>query len=89
MAGFFGLFGSKTKYVDEPTPDDDQSQNTESFYLSDDDAKSLGKSIKKKDTNKSVNSQTSSPQSPTVKKNPSVDSNMDMFRKMAKDIKKK
>lgn len=41
MAGFFGLFGNQTKYVDEPT-EMEQPQNKEAFYLEPDDAKTLG-----------------------------------------------
>jgi hypothetical protein len=41
MAGFFGLFGNKTKYVDEPM-DMTQPEPTEAFYLEPDDAKTLG-----------------------------------------------
>ena len=46
MARFFGLFGSKTKYVDEAEPEDNRAaapdQKTEDFFLSSDDAKTLG-----------------------------------------------
>lgn len=93
--GFFGLFGNKTKYVDEPNSTDDQSQNKDAYYLSDDDAKSLGnpeyirKSMKKKTTPSSVNNNgANSTTSSSVKSNRSVDTNMDIFRKMAKEIKK-
>jgi hypothetical protein len=41
MAGFFGLFGNKTKYVDEPI-DMGQPENTAAYYLEPDDAKTLG-----------------------------------------------
>jgi hypothetical protein len=41
MAGFFGLFGKQTKYVDEPM-DMSAPQPTEAFYLEPDDAKTLG-----------------------------------------------
>lgn len=89
MAGFFGLFRNKTKYVDEPTDVNDKTQKEDSFYLSDDDAKSLGKSMKKKETKPSVNDSKSSFTKPSsVNRNRSVDSNMDVFRKMAKEIKK-
>lgn len=93
--GFFGLFGNKTKYVDEPNSTDDSSQNKDAYYLSDDDAKSLGnaeyirKSMKKKPTSSSVNNNgANSTTSSSVKSNRSVDTNMDIFRKMAKEIKK-
>ena len=42
MAGFFGLFGKKTKYVDEPQQNISSAQSSEDFYLSSDDAKTLG-----------------------------------------------
>ncbi|MBR8828416.1 MAG: hypothetical protein DSM107014_11050 [Gomphosphaeria aponina SAG 52.96 = DSM 107014] len=39
----FGLFGNKTKYVDEPDNDNNGStDNEESFFLNSDDAKTLG-----------------------------------------------
>jgi hypothetical protein len=38
MAGFFGLFNSKTKYVDEADTDN----SSEEFFLEPDEAKSLG-----------------------------------------------
>ncbi len=41
MAGFFGLFGGKTKYVDEPA-EIIEPQSKEAFYLEPDDAKTLG-----------------------------------------------
>lgn len=41
MAGFFSLFGSKTKYVDEEGLYDTQN-SSKSFYLNSDDAKTLG-----------------------------------------------
>ena len=41
MAGFFGLFGNKTKYVDEPM-DMSAPEPKEAFYLEPDDAKTLG-----------------------------------------------
>ncbi len=42
MAGFFGLFGSKTKYVDEPETNEGSTAPSEDFFLSPDEAKSLG-----------------------------------------------
>lgn len=94
MAGFFGLFRSKTKYIDEPNSGDESASSQDSFYLGDDDAKSLGNPeyirkamARKKTTEKpssSIKSETIS--SNNVKR--SVDTNMDVFRKMAKDIKK-
>jgi hypothetical protein len=41
MAGFFGLFGGKAKYVDEPT-EVTQPQRQDAYYLEADDAKTLG-----------------------------------------------
>lgn len=41
MAKFFGLFGNKSKYVDEPTEEAAQ-EKSEAFFLSADDAKTLG-----------------------------------------------
>ncbi len=41
MAGLFGLFGNKTKYVDEPTAEAPQPKKG-AFFLESDDAKSLG-----------------------------------------------
>lgn len=45
MAGFFGLFGSKTKYVDEtdtPSQSAPEQESKEAFYLQPDEAKTLG-----------------------------------------------
>jgi hypothetical protein len=43
MAGLFGLFGNKPKYVDEVTTEDNKStQNGGAYYLNADDAKSFG-----------------------------------------------
>ncbi|MEA5508488.1 hypothetical protein VB715_01800 [Crocosphaera sp. UHCC 0190] len=43
MAGFFGLFsGRKAKYVDETDTGIPEPENKEAFFLSDDDAKTLG-----------------------------------------------
>lgn len=43
MAGFFGLFGGKTKYVDEPTPVTEKpKKKEEAFFLESDQAKTLG-----------------------------------------------
>jgi len=39
---FFGLFGNKTKYVDEPDNENNNVENQESFFLNSDDAKTLG-----------------------------------------------
>lgn len=43
MAGFFGLFGNKTKYVDDPTPSaPNPKEDNEAFFLDPDSAKTLG-----------------------------------------------
>lgn len=43
MAGFFGLFRNKAKYLDEVTAEDRQpTQNGGAYFLSADDAKSFG-----------------------------------------------
>jgi hypothetical protein len=96
MAGFFGLFGSKTKYIDDPTPDKEATQQGEAFYLSDDDAKSMGNMelMRKPIAKKRASENTVPPSTPSVSPKAetngqrSVDSNMDVFRKMAKDLKK-
>lgn len=128
MAGLFGLFGKRTKYVDEvdPTPPP-QPVKKEAFFLEADDAKSLGdaefmrKPLQiKRSFPKTLNSngaevvkEISSLEIKTVQANgqvkntpaaaaPSVpattepvnndrrssDNSLDMFRQMAKDIKK-
>ena len=101
MAGFFGLFNSKTKYVDEPDTDD-ASNSSEEFFLEPDEAKSLG-NIDYKSKSSVGRSQVSEEQtdlSPTVKKEDSSqtdstiterrrpDDSMDIFRNMAREIKK-
>ena len=143
MAGFFGLFGGKTKYVDETITDNtDNTDNTDSavrasdqkenFFLSSDDAKTLGdinfmrqsKTVKKtfaksksggggeliqeisslgkvkKSINQASQSISNSSSTPTKKSTPinktseeakerrRSDSSMDMFRNMAKDLRK-
>jgi hypothetical protein len=129
MAGFFGLFGGKTKYVDEVNDYADSTpQSKEAFYLSNDEAKTLGNidfmrkpntikrsfpktlnSKKGKEIVRSISSveenavDTSVVQPKSISSNGngngngtsnvnterrSVDSNLDMFRKMARDIKK-
>jgi hypothetical protein len=95
MAGFFGLFGSKSKYIDEVSEQDREpsNQKSEAYYLDSDDSKSLGKKIKDKIVNSTVsNSSGTKPANqanPSQTKRPSTDSNLDMFRKMAREIKKK
>lgn len=127
MAGLFGLFGGKTKYVDEPTTNSEQTNGNGqkgSFFLEPDDAKTLGNieymrtpiTIKRsfpktlKGGGGEIIQQISStekakvnengqiaaklpvvsevkPVSETSTRRPSNDS-LDMFRKMAKEIKK-
>ena len=128
MAGFFGLFGSKTKYVDEEGLYDTQN-SSKNFYLNSDDAKTLGnidymrtaKKIRhtfpKTSSNKNTeaiidvssiqNNGTSSEQvisQPATKVEPSIqatetkipssekrrsaDRSLDIFRNMAREIKK-
>ncbi|MEG3439267.1 hypothetical protein V0288_19230 [Pannus brasiliensis CCIBt3594] len=122
MAGLFGLFGGKTKYVDEPT-EIVQPQKKDAFYLEPDDAKTLGniefmrtpnvirrtfpktasnqkggESIRQISsmevakveesgiTAKSVNGNGSAPNNDNSRRN--NDENLDMFLKMAREIKK-
>ena len=128
MAGFFSLFGSKTKYVDEEGLYDTQN-SSKNFYLNSDDAKTLGnidymrtaKKIRhtfpKTSSNKNTeaiidvssiqNNGTSSEQvisQPATKVEPSIqvtetkipssekrrsaDRSLDIFRNMAREIKK-
>jgi hypothetical protein len=133
MAGFFGLFKSKTKYVDEPEPAStsqaEATENTEAFFLKPDDAKTLGnidfmrqpkrirRTFPKTRSNQSTElvqdissidkasnsgsrgtiadfKATSQPQqpAPTTTESPKrrrSDSSMDMFRNMARELKKK
>ena len=126
MAGLFGLFGNKTKLVDEPDPVTPKAEKKEAFFLEPDQAQSLGdaefmrtpittrrtfpktlsgkgaaivqevSSMSKKQTKEgevpSISLNTSSlPESPTepVKNERRTgDDSLDMFRKMAKDLKK-
>jgi hypothetical protein len=128
MAGFFGLFGGKTKYVDEPTPVAEESEKKdEAFFLEPDQAKTLGNidymrqpntiehtfpktrssegkavtwqisSMEKKrvaenaaapSVTPEVKPQTPSQTTPTSEQRRTADSSMDMFRKMAREIKK-
>jgi hypothetical protein len=129
MAGFFGLFGRKTKYVGDPdTPPTETNGNgkKESYFLEPDDAKSLGNiefmrkpntikrsfpktlkggggeviqqisSMEKAKMNGNGQAAAASSQmeektaqpSPEVNPRRSSDSSLDMFRKMAKDMKK-
>lgn len=129
MAGFFGLFGKKTKYVDDPTPvAPDPKENNEAFFLDSDSAKTLGnidfmrnpkvirrsfpKTLKGKEADAVTSISSLSVQSLSAKevvaqssvfeengqgtaKSPDplterkqADSSLDVFRQMAKDIKK-
>ncbi|ELS00001.1 hypothetical protein [Gloeocapsa sp. PCC 73106] len=102
MAGFFGLFGGKTKYIDGNDNQANDKDNQEAFFLNSDDAKTLGnmelmrKSPKTKKTfsqpgktTNSVESTASSENQPkTTPNRSSVDPSMDLFRKMAREIKK-
>ena len=126
MAGLFGLFGNKTKFVDEPDPVTPKAEKKEAFFLEPDQAQSLGdaefmrtpittrrtfpktlsgkgaaivqevSSMSKKQTKEgevpSISLNTSSlPESPTepVKNERRTgDDSLDMFRKIAKDLKK-
>jgi hypothetical protein len=128
MAGFFGLFGSKSKYVDEVTEQDRQStQKGEAYYLKADEAKSLGnveymrqpKTIKRtfpktlssqggesvqqisatekmkinaaliaSNGSNSNGTKSATPEIQPQAERRSVDGSMDMFRKMAREMKK-
>ncbi|MEA5535117.1 hypothetical protein [Crocosphaera sp. XPORK-15E] len=126
MAGFFGLFsGRKAKYVDEPDTNNAQAENKEAFFLSDDDAKTLGnvEFMRKPNTIKrtfpkrpggkggeiiqevsSMDKKTSGDDGVVMNSNDATsstqpteaakaerrqgDDSMDMFRKMARDVKK-
>jgi hypothetical protein len=123
--GLFG-FGNKTKYVDEPDTTVNKSEKKEAFFLSPDEAQTLGdvEYMRKKVTikrtfpkmkdsqgavvinevsateqkimkgNETIVSEsannTTTPQVETSNSNPRrrLDSSMDMFRNMAKEIKK-
>jgi hypothetical protein len=125
MAKFLGLFGGKTKYVDETeTNPSTSTEESDSFYLSADEAKTLGnidfmrqsQTIKHtfpktkssqgseivqeisalEKTKVTGNAKTSAkaksesqPRETEVKsERRSADSSMDMFRQMAREIKK-
>ena len=134
MAGFFGLFGRKTKYVDETDTENtaSASDQKEDFFLSSDDSKTLGdidymrksKTVKrtfaksvsggggeliqevsalgkvKKGSNQAsqpvsktssapaAESTSTSQTSEEVKQRRRSDDSMDMFRNMAKDLRK-
>ncbi|NJK49765.1 hypothetical protein HC931_17930 [Candidatus Gracilibacteria bacterium] len=95
MAGFFGLFRSKSKYIDEVTEQDRDRSNDEgeAYFLDKDEAKSLGNKINDKSVSptasNSSDNKLATQANPSQTKRPSTDSSMDMFRKMARDIKKK
>ncbi|MGK7933966.1 MAG: hypothetical protein AB4041_21405 [Microcystaceae cyanobacterium] len=129
MAGLFGLFGGKTKYVGEPdqeTKENNGDSKKGSYFLEPDDAKTLGdiefmrkpntirrsfpKTLKggggefiqqvssmdkaKMNGNGQVAAVSSQTEEKTVQPAPeantrrSSDDNLDMFRRMAKDMKK-
>ncbi|NJK49766.1 hypothetical protein HC931_17935 [Candidatus Gracilibacteria bacterium] len=124
MAGFFGLFGNKSKYLDEVTEQDrnQPNQKGEAYFLDADEAKSFGNiefmrkpnkirrtfpkigesikeisSIKKNSSNgngiaptttSSNGTKPATPANPSQNERRSSDDSMDMFRQMARDIKK-
>lgn len=92
MAGFFGLFKSKTKYIDEPEDKNTATSANESndvYFLNSDDASSLGKIKSQQKTTKSQSESKPAIEKPqTDSKRRSADSSMDMFRKMAREIKR-
>lgn len=127
MAGLFGIFGGKTKFVDEPDPVTPDAEKKEAFFLEPDLAKSLGdaefmrtpittrrtfpktlgskgaaivqevSSLSKKQTkegeissnpSKNTVSLPESPTEPVKNERRTGDDSLDMFRKMAKDLKK-
>jgi hypothetical protein len=124
MAGFFGLFGSKSKYLDEVTEQDrnQPTQKGEAYFLNADEAKSFGNiefmrksntirrtfpkigesikeisSMQKNSSNGNGIAPTSASSNGTKPATPanqpqierrSSDSSMDMFRQMAREIKK-
>jgi hypothetical protein len=123
MAGFFGLFGKKTKYVDDPTPAAPTAkEKKEAFFLDSDSAKTLGdvefmrktkvikrsfpktlkggggevvKSISSMEVADTNGNQPENPQPAASAANSSassdrkrMDSSLDIFRQMAKDIRK-
>lgn len=130
MAGFFGLFGGKSKYVDEPEQENNSNnEQSGAYFLSSDESKTYGNiefmrtpqkirrsfpkransqgseivreisSMEEIKGNKigSANSMSESQQgsnfSPAANSNNELerrraDNSMDMFRKMAKDMKK-
>lgn len=126
MAGLFGLFGKRTKYVDEvDTTPQPKPEKKEAFFLEADDAKSLGdaeymrkplqikRSFPKTLTSEGsevvkevsameiktvqdngqpvqqpIAASTPTPVAPANNERRSGDNNLDMFRQMAKEIKK-
>lgn len=126
MAGLFGLFGKRTKYVDEvDTTPQPKPEKKEAFFLEADDAKSLGdaeymrkplqikRSFPKTLTSEGsevvkevsameiktvqdngqpvqqpIAASTPTPVAPANNERRSSDNNLDMFRQMAKEIKK-
>ncbi|MDY6782544.1 MAG: hypothetical protein SW833_08350 [Cyanobacteriota bacterium] len=96
VAGFFGLFGKKTKYVDDAdnsATSQDSQNNLDDFFLGDDDAKSLGNMEGMRSPNADVpqngaNEQTRSSGESTKSENRSTDSDMELWRNMARNLKR-
>lgn len=109
MAGFFGLFGNKTKYIDDKNQEDDVQINEkkEPFFLTSDESKTMGniefmrspvgkkKKLTSTESNPISDSQVEAPK-PNNGNNGNVsgssrrgsDPNLDIFRNMAKEIRK-
>ena len=103
MAGFFGLFGNKTKYVDDTNQEDSSPQEEKKppFFLTSDESKTMGnidfmrspisgkKKEKKTESNPSEIKPSDTNNGSTSRgSRSSSDPNLDMFRNMAKDIRK-
>lgn len=92
MAGFFGLFRNKAKYIEEVTEEDRQSaQASESFFLDANEAKTIGKNNSqspKETTSQQILPKQTKKSEPENANRRMPDKNMDGFRKMACDMKK-
>ena len=97
MTGFFGLFGKKTKYLDDAGNDiasPDSQDNLDDFFLSDDDAKSLGNREGMSSSNANVppqsgsTTQTDSTPASTNNESPRTDSDLDLWRNIARNLKR-
>lgn len=97
VAGFFGLFGKRTKYLDDAGNDIaslDSQDNLDDFFLSDDEAKSLGSREEMPSFNADIPSQsesttqTDSTPVSTSNESPRADSDMDLWRNMARKLKR-